>query len=239
MIDWAVKAGLVESKNVSANRIVPAIHYAEMRMVVSDELKHVSIGSDHEGEIIKHWKGENNKDKACNMFEKYLEQAKDKLDCTNLLFAIAHLRMGLCDTEEFKDEPRKTLTLEASIKTFKQIVDEDPFYAPWAEIGIVQCLVRLGKKTEAFAALDNILAKWPTYERVVRETKEYIEHPDTARLTPSFEPSGPIPVKNDAPLPPISKPYNISMSVTGGVLVLILLSVRLRSWRKARSTRQN
>jgi tetratricopeptide (TPR) repeat protein len=239
MVDWMVRAGLVESKKKGAKRVIPAIHCNEMAMMFFDQLQSVGIGSDPEGTILKLWKGENEYDKACNIFGQYLPTSKDKLDRVAILFIIAEMRLASCNTEEFKDETKKTAALDAAIRTFKQIIDDDPFYAPWAEMGITQCLAFSGKKTEAFAALDKIAATWPTFKKVAGEAKEYIKHPETARLSSSFEPSEPIPVNNGAPLPSISKTYNISMSVVGGVLVLILLGVRLRSWRKARSTRKN
>ena len=108
----------------------------------------------------------------------------------------------------------------------------------------------MGKKTEAFTSLDKIAGTWPTYAKLVEETKNLIEHPqmptqsvppDPGAVSPNVVPPSKPPVEMPiAPSTPEGRGnYSVPLLVVGGVLVLILLGVRLRSWRKAKSTRQN
>jgi len=236
MVDWLAKAGLIGDNNPGAPRIAPAVGEFEMGMFIYGYLDSLGITLDGSQEVVRHWAGDNVNGKVGSILSVYLKEAKSKLDRVILLMALA--KAAFCEADESNATARQTTTLETSIKIYQQVLAEDPFFAPWAQLGITDCLARMGKKAEAFHALDEIAAAWPTYASIVGQTKDFVEHPETAQLPPSLTPSQRTPVRAPVPQLVAMNTYTLLLAGAGVVLALVLLGLRLWSWRKAISTKQ-
>jgi tetratricopeptide (TPR) repeat protein len=177
-VDWLTTSGVVENPNPGSSRVAPPVDDIAVAAFLWDQVSGLGIEVGGKGNAVKCWKGKNEFEKACNILDLHLQRAKNRFIRVVLLLSLAENRKLLPETDEYKTEPLKSGALADAINAYKQAMAEDPFFAPWAQLGIAECLARMGKKNDAVKELDNIASTWPTYAAVVAETKTAIDKPE-------------------------------------------------------------